>query len=115
MPFIDVNDKLLVVELTGEGTWKVFQQPVRTGYKITFCLMIGLYIYQKEQMGLLSFLGIGKKKLAFGAPDEPRWQGRVGNKEKLTENDAKFLFDQSEKFLKDSVENSNLIVIVLAH
>ena len=61
-------------------------------------------------MGLLSFLGIGKKKPILGPPDVPKWQGNVANKEKLTLNDAKFLFEQAEKFLKDSVENSNLIV-----
>jgi hypothetical protein len=46
----------------------------------------------------------------LGEPDAPKWQGNVANKEKLTSDDAKFLFDQAEKFLKDSVENSNLIV-----
>lgn len=50
------------------------------------------------------------KKIMLGEPDAPKWQGNVANKEKLTSDDAKFLFDQAEKFLKDSVENSNLIV-----
>lgn len=40
----------------------------------------------------------------------PSWQGKVQNKEKLTQDDAKFLFDQAEKFLKDTVETSNIIV-----
>src|SRR4051794_6448256 len=41
---------------------------------------------------------------------EPTWQGKVENKEKLTKEDAKFLFEQAEKFLKDTVETSNTIV-----
>jgi uncharacterized membrane protein YbhN (UPF0104 family) len=61
-------------------------------------------------MGILSFFGLQKKKVKIGEPEAPIWQGNVANKEKLTTDDAKFLFDQAEKFLKDSVENSNLIV-----
>lgn len=61
-------------------------------------------------MGLLSFLDLQKNKVEAGKPDEPKWKGAIENKEKLTLNDAKFLFEQAEKFLKDSVENSNLIV-----
>jgi hypothetical protein len=42
--------------------------------------------------------------------DAPSWQGKVENKMKLTREDAKFFFEQSEKFLKDTVETSNIIV-----
>lgn len=42
--------------------------------------------------------------------DEPQWHGKAINKEKLTQDDANFLFEQAEKFLKDLVENSNLII-----
>jgi len=38
------------------------------------------------------------------------WKAAVNEKEKLTKDDAKFIFEQAEKFLKDSVESSETIV-----
>jgi hypothetical protein len=40
-----------------------------------------------------------------------RWTGPIANKQKLTVEDAKFIFEQSEKVLKDSIETSGTIVI----
>lgn len=41
---------------------------------------------------------------------EPSWTTDVSLKEKLTLNDAKFIFDQAEKLLIDSVESGETIV-----
>lgn len=40
----------------------------------------------------------------------PRWYAEEAYKKKLTLADAKFIFDQAEKVLKDSVETSEVIV-----
>lgn len=61
-------------------------------------------------MSVRSFFNRQNREQGIVIPDEPQWKGNDINKEKLTLNDAKFLFEQAEKFLKDSVENSNLIV-----
>ena len=63
----------------------------------------------KILMNILYFLRL-RKRLIIGTTDVPQWKGSDENKEKLTINDAKFLFEQGEKFLRDSVENNNLIV-----
>jgi hypothetical protein len=38
------------------------------------------------------------------------WKAKIEHKEKLTIEDAKFLFDQAEKTLKSSIETSEIIV-----
>jgi hypothetical protein len=40
-----------------------------------------------------------------------RWSGSLANKQKLTTEDAKFIFDQSEKQLKDTTDTANNIVL----
>jgi len=41
---------------------------------------------------------------------EPSWRADIEHKKKLTKDDAKFLFDQAEKLLKDTLETSETIV-----
>ncbi len=50
------------------------------------------------------------KKPSFAPAAVPQWLGSVSNKEKLTIEDAKFIFEQAEKILADSVTNSEDIV-----
>jgi len=40
-----------------------------------------------------------------------KWSGSILNKQKLNVEDAKFIFEQSEKYLKDSIETSSTIVV----
>ena len=39
-----------------------------------------------------------------------KWHGAIANKQKLTVEDAKFIFEQSEKYLKDSIDTSAIIL-----
>lgn len=39
-----------------------------------------------------------------------RWSAKVEHKQKLSKEDAKFIFEQAEKMLKDSVESNALII-----
>lgn len=39
-----------------------------------------------------------------------RWVAKIENKRKITTDDAKFIFDQAEKQLKDSIDTSQLII-----
>lgn len=71
--------------------------------------LAGELFIMKDPLIIFSFFGF-RRRLTPGTPDVPEWKGSDENKEKLTINDAKFLFEQAEKFLRDSVENSNLIV-----
>jgi len=41
---------------------------------------------------------------------QPRWTAKLEHKKKLTADDAKFVFEQAEKLLKDSVETATTII-----